>query len=118
MVDRLRMHLILTFAFASVAAIGLASSLVVPHPAAESLEEAIRDAKSPDELRERIVEYHESTTVSRLLLIFVPSLAAGIMFTLALYDLLKGSDTAGTGRQHHKAVQPPHDGCDAGSAES
>lgn len=111
------MHLILTFAFVAVAATGLAYSLVVPHPAAESLEEAIHDAKSPEEMRARIVEYHESTTVSRLLLFFVPSLAAGIMFALVLYDLLKGSDTAGIGGQHEPAVQPRPDGCDAGPAE-
>jgi hypothetical protein len=104
--NRLRVYLILAIAFAGLSAfIGLSYAVVVPYTAAESLEEVIRDAKTPAEVRSRIVHYHESTTVNRLLLFVLPGLAAAIMVALAIYDLVKRPDNAATGGQHGAAAE-------------
>ena len=65
----------------------------------------IRDAKTLGEVRSRIVEYHESSTLHHLLLYVLPGLAAAIMVALEIYNLVKRPDNAATGGQHGTAAE-------------
>ena len=106
MVNRLRVYFIVAIGFAGLSAvIGLSYAVFVPDTAAEPLDEVMRDAKTPEEVLSRIVEYHESSTVHRLLLYVLPGLAAAIMVALEIYDLVKRPDNAATGGQHGTAAE-------------
>jgi hypothetical protein len=119
--NRLRVYLILAIGFAGLsAAIGLSYAVFVPHTPAEPLEEVIRDAKTPGEVRSRIVEDHKSSTVHRLLLYVLPGLATAIMVALDIYNLVKRPDNAATGGQRGTAAEGSNrrrDGSDVGPAD-
>ena len=121
MVNRLRVYFIVAIGFAGLSAvIGLSYAVFVPETAAEPLEEVIRDAKTLGEVRSRIVEYHESSTVHRLLLYILPGLAAAIMVALEIYNLVKRPDNAATGGQHGTGAGQSNrrrDGSDVGPTE-
>lgn len=88
MVNRLRLYCILIIAFAGFAAcVGFSYCVAVPYTAADALEEAIRGARTPDEVRARIADYFSATAVNRLLLFVMPGLAAAITAALALWEL-------------------------------
>ena len=106
MANRLRVYFIVALGFAGLSAvIGLSYAVVVLDTAAEPLDEVMRDAKTLGEARSRIVEYHESSTVHRLLLYVLPGLAAAIMVALEIYNLVKRPDNAATGGQHGTAEE-------------
>lgn len=87
-VNRLRLYCFLIIAFAGFAAlVGFAYGVAVPYTAADALEEAIRGAQTPDEVRSRIVDYFSSTTVNRLMLFVAPGLAAAVTAAIALWEL-------------------------------
>ena len=92
MFKRLKAYLIAIVLLGACSAfIGFAASVVSPYTVAEGVEEAIRGANSPAEVRKRIADYYSSTTLNRLLLLCVPpALVCGIG-ALALYESVRCS---------------------------
>ena len=99
MVNRLRVYLVLVIGLAGFSAfVGFSVSIAGPHIAASALEEAIRGAETPDEVRSRIADFYSSRTVNSLLLLIAPGLAAAIVAALALYELANDRKDAVNGR--------------------
>ena len=92
---RLLVYLIAVIGLSGFSAfVGFSISVAGPYTAAEALEEAIRGAETPDEVRSRITDYYSSIRVNRLLLLGAPSLAAAIVAALAIYELGKEPEDA------------------------
>ena len=109
---RLRLHCLLIIGIAGFSVlIGVAYAVVVPYTTADALEEAIRGAHSPDEVRERIADYYSSTTLNRLILLVGPALATAIVAAISLWELRQGLRPAtngdARGAQHKTAERLP-----------
>lgn len=88
MVSRIRLYCYLIVAIAVVSAfIGLSNVVVGPYMAADALEEAIRGARTSDEIRSKIAHYFSSTALNRLILLVGPGVVIAVTAALALWEL-------------------------------